>query len=320
MVGPSVLIVPAGSPAVAPAGPLADSIRGADASVEVRFADPPGPRAAAGGRLSRVALPLASRSAARELPGLVTLHGAQAVVSDDPAVIRAMATLRRSGGMRVPAVALVTRSSDPAAQAAEGIDLHLLADPGFASVVTRVAPDSRVVAVRGLVDPRYEAGSEREQARRAIGVPEGSPLVVIHGGEEASGDLAGAGEVALAADPAARVVILCGENAERLAELQAWFARAARLRAVGVTDRVPELLAATDVLVETAGGLAVLEASSRGVAVIAYGWRGAGDRQALADALIEALQSPRPEAEGLAGRPSAADEVLAVAGLEPVPA
>ena len=116
MVGPSVLIVPAGSPAVAPAGPLAESIRGADASVEVRFADSPGPRAAADGRLSRVALPLASRSAARELPGLVTLHGAQAVVSDDPAVIRAMATLRRGAwaSCSIP-TASMWRSAAPSA-------------------------------------------------------------------------------------------------------------------------------------------------------------------------------------------------------------
>lgn len=316
--GVAVLILPAGSPERAPSGPLADGLRGADASLEVRLAGPPAPRAGAG--LGRLALPLATRSAVKALPGLVALNGAQAVVSDDPAVIRAMATLRRSGGMRVPAVALVTSSADPASQAAAGVDLHLLADPGFSPAVTRVAPDSRVIAVRGLVDPRYEAESERERARRAIGVPDGSPLVVIHGGEAAGGDLAGAGEVALAADPASRVVVLCGDNAGRLAELQAWFARAPRLRAVGPTDRLPDLLAAADVLVETAGGLAVLEASSRGVAVIPYGWRGEGGRQALADALIEALQSPPPEAALLADRPSAAAEVLAVAGLAPVPA
>jgi len=318
--GPVVLLIPAGSPGLAPMGPLAEGLRAADASVEVQVAEPPGPRLAPGNPLSGPAKRIASRSARRELPALVTLHGAQAVVSDDPAVIGALGVLRRSGGIRVPAVALVTRSTDPASQAAAGVDLHLVADPQFAAAVSPVAPDSRIVCVRGLVDPRYEVEREREAARAAIGVPDGSPLVVIHGGEQAGGDLAGAAEVALAADPASRVVILCGENAGRLAELQDRFARARRLRAVGPTERLPELLAASDALIDTAGGLTVLEARSRGVAVIAYGWKGSAERQALADELIAALRTPRPAAAGISGRPEAAAEVLAAAGLVPRPA
>jgi hypothetical protein len=317
---PAVLILPAGNPELAPAGPLAEALRAADAAVEVRLCEPPGPRPAAGRPVGAVVSRIASRSAAREMPGLVTLNGAQVAVSDDPAVIRAMGRLRRAGALAVPTVALVTRPADPASQSADGVDAHLIADPAFRAAVREVAPSTRIACVRGLVDPRYEVETEAMQARKAIGVPQGSPLIVIFGGQEARGDLAGAGEVALAADPASRVVILCGANEERRRELGAWFARARRIRVVGPTGRLPELLAAADVLIDTADGLTAHEARLRGVAVIPHG-RGAGeDRQVLADALIDALRRPRAYATAISGRPAAADEVLAVAGLAPLPA
>ena len=53
----AVLIVPAGDPQLAPTAPLSEGLRAADAGVEVRLADPPGPRLAAG----NPAAPLAGR-------------------------------------------------------------------------------------------------------------------------------------------------------------------------------------------------------------------------------------------------------------------
>ena len=317
---PAVLVIPAGNAELAPTGPLAEGLRAADAGVEVRIAERPGPSLGAGNPVAGVAARIASRSAARELPGLVALNGAQVVVSDDPAVIGAMGRLRLSGALAVPAVALVTRQADPASQAAGGVDVHLIADPGFRSAVREAAPATRIACVRGLVDPRYEGELEVSTARQVIGVPDGSPLVVIFGGQEARGDLGGAGEVALAADPASRVVILCGENEERRRELGEWFSRARRIRVVGPTERLPELLAAADVLIDTADGLTALEARLRGAAVVAHGAGAGRDRQELADALIGALRRPRDAGTGIADRPAAADEVLAAAGLAPLPA
>lgn len=317
---PSVLILAAGDPGDAPAGPLAEGLRAADSGVQVTVEGAGGPALELPGPVAAPARAVASRSRARRLPALVTLTGARAVASDDPATIAALGRLRRRGELAVPAVALVTRIADPRAQAADGVDLHLLADPGMRHAVREAAPASRIACVRGLLDPRYEGEAEVAAARRAVGVPEASPLVVVFGGQEASGDLAGAGEVALAADPAARVVILCGRNEERRSQLAQWFARAGRLRVVGLTDRLPDLLAAADVLVDTARGLTAVEARLRGAAVIAYGRDEVAGRQALADALIAALREPRAGADGYADRPSAADELLAVAGLAPAPA
>ena len=316
----AVLIVAAGDPSSAPAGPLARGIVAADPAVMVEAVEPPGAKLPAAGPVAAASRAVAARSRARHIPALVTLNGARVVVSDEPATILALGRLRGSGMLAVPAVALVTREADPASQSAPGIDLQLLVDPAMRATVRETAPDSRIVCVRGLLDPRYEADFEVAASRRAIGVPEGCPLVVIWGGQDARGDLLGAGEVSLGADPASRVVILCGSNSERLTELQEAFGRSRRLRAVGPTDRLPELLAAADVLVETGGGLTSLEARLRGAAVLAHGSGRLADRQALANALIAVLREPRTAIGGYADRPAAADEVLSAAGLLPAPA
>ena len=316
----AVLIITAGDPSSAPAGPLASGIVAADPAVTVEVVEPPGAKLPSSGPVAAASRAVAARSRGRHIPALVTLKGARAIVSDEPATILALGRLRRSGALAVPAVALVTRERDPETQSAPGIDLHLLADPAMRAAVRETASDSRIACVRGLLDPRYEADYEVTASRRAIGVPEGCPLVVIWGGQDAQGDLLGAGEVALGADPASRVVILCGSNSERLTELQEAFGRSRRLRAVGPTDRLPELLAAADVLVETGGGLTSLEARLRGAAVLAHGSGRLADRQALANALIAVLREPRTAIAGYADRPAAADEVLAAAGLLPAPA
>src|SRR6202042_1730120 len=49
------------------------------------------------------------------------------------------------------------------------------------------------------------------------------------------------------------------------------FSLSDRVRILGFTDRMPDLLAAADVLVHSTGGVTCLEAMARGCPVVAYG-------------------------------------------------
>lgn len=317
---PAVLIITSGDSTGAPAGPLASGLRALDAAVTVEFAVPPGPSVGAQGAGLPGARSALGRLRERGIPALATSTGARVVVSDEPATIAALGRLRSAGRLAAPAVALVTRPSDPASQAAAGVDLHLLTEPSMRAPVRQAAPDSRVACVRGLLDDRYEANLEIDAARRSIGVPDGSPLIVIWGGQDARGDLAGAGQVSLGADPAARVVVLCGRNEAKLSGIQGEFALAKRLRAVGPTDRLPDLLAAADVVIDTCDGIVGTETRLLGASLVGYPGRGTAARQELANEVIAALREPRVATGGYADRPLAAAEVLAVAGLMPAPA
>jgi processive 1,2-diacylglycerol beta-glucosyltransferase len=64
------------------------------------------------------------------------------------------------------------------------------------------------------------------------------------------------------------VLVLCGNNDA----LRARLPDDPRVTAFGFTDRMPELMAAADVLIHSTAGLTVLEALICGTRVISYGW------------------------------------------------
>ena len=157
-------------------------------------------------------------------------------------------------------------------------------------------------------------------------------------GDAAFGGVAGAvveGEIGhhhLVADHVVGVLRFGGEQVQ--ARLRESFARAPRAKVIGFTEQMPELLAAADVLIHSTAGLTAFEARVRGCQLISYGWgvahirlnneayerfalaEVAADRSALADALARALSRPRTAELGYGARPSAAAEILALAGVE----
>jgi UDP-N-acetylglucosamine:LPS N-acetylglucosamine transferase len=181
--------------------------------------------------------------------------------------------------------------------------------------------------VRGFNPPGFDAPPSRAAARAALGLPAGAPVVLVSGGGWGVGDVAGALAEALAV-PHAHALVLCGTNAALRERLAAAHAGEERVRVLGFTDRMPELMAAADVLIHSTAGLTVLEAGICGCRTISYGWgRGhirannrafrehglaavAGDRRALQTALADALAHPREPDAGWFALPAAADVLL----------
>ena len=255
--------------------------------------------------------------------------GADVVVSTYPAVSEVLGRLRATGRLRTPVCSAITDLAALRWWAHPGIDLHLCIHPESLAEIARIAPGSRVVAVRGFSDPAFLAPPARAAARAALELPPAQPVVVVSGGGWGVGDLLGATEEARAAGAVA--IVVCGRADAVRAALDARFAHDPQVRTLGFTDRLPQLFAAADALVHTTAGLTVLEAIACGCPPISYGWgrahirandrgyerhglaRVARDRAALRTALAAALQGPRPDGAALAALPDAADEVVALA-------
>jgi hypothetical protein len=124
------------------------------------------------------------------------------------------------------------------------------------------------------------------------------------------------------------VLCLCGRNDKLRARIAKRFAGEPRLKLMGFTDRMGDVLAASDALVHSSAGLTVLEAIIRGCPVISYGF-GYGHVRASNHALVRfglaqvarhesdigpALKRAlvkRPEPDGsFARRPSTASLIL----------
>ena len=252
------------------------------------------------------------------------------VVSTYPGTSDVLGRLRLGGYLRVPACSAITDLTALRYWAHPGLDLHLITHPESAAEVREIAPDTTIEWVRGLTSPGCLDPFDKPTARRSFELPEEGPLVLVSGGGWAVGDLVGAAEVALGVDGVA-VVCMCGRNERVREEIEERFAGEPRVRTVGFTDRMCDLLAAGDVLVHSTGGLTVLEALMRGTSPISYGWgmahirtnNRAFARHGLADvagtpaeldaAIRRALANPREPDRSAAARPTAASVILAAA-------
>jgi UDP-N-acetylglucosamine:LPS N-acetylglucosamine transferase len=268
---------------------------------------------------------------AARLARLVEQQRPHVVVSTYPGVTEALGRLRQRGRLGVPAVSAITDLAALRYWSHPGIDLHLVTHPESVAEVRSIAPDSEVVPVRGLNSPDFTTPRSRTEARRALGLPAEPKIVVVSGGGWAVGDLEGAVDTALGVDETVAIV-LCGRNEEVRTRMERRYAGRPRVRVMGFTDRMPDLMAAADALVHSTAGLTVLEALVSGCPTISYGWgRGhirannraferfglaevASDRPGLEAALRRALRRRPARDTSFAELPTAASLVLGLTG------
>ena len=133
----------------------------------------------------------------------------------------------------------------------EGTDLFLVTSELAASSVRLHRPRAKVAVVDAPVRPAFYDAPDRAAARRALGVPGDARCVLVMSGAWGIGPLDRAAE-----ELAARglwVLAVAGSNAALAARLDRVAARRPQVRAFGFTDRVPELMAAADVVVTSSG-------------------------------------------------------------------
>jgi UDP-N-acetylglucosamine:LPS N-acetylglucosamine transferase len=271
--------------------------------------------------------------AGRRMVAAVAAHRADVVASTYPLATEILGELRLRGALAVPVVSAITDLAALRYWAHPGCDLHLVTHAESGAEVRALAgATTRVTHVRGLTSRAFESPPDADAARAAFGVPHGTPVVVVSGGGWAVGDLEGAIRCALQADAGAVVLALCGRSAAVRRRLDDAFAGEPRVRTLGFTDRMSDVMVAADVLVHSTAGLTVLEALVRGTRVISYGW-GVGhirinnrayERFGLAEvvahrddlqrAVRAALDAPRAPDAGYAGLPDAAACVLELGG------
>jgi len=275
-----------------------------------------------------LALRLLTALGSRGLARLIAAHDPDVIVSTYPGVTGVLGEMRRKGKLRIPCYSSITDLAGLRFWAHPGIDRHFITHPESAEEVERIAGPGSVRWAKPPTSLAFDEPRAQADARRALGLPATGKLIAISGGGWGVGDLIGATETALAV-PGATVLCLCGRNEKVRADVQAKLGSEARLRVIGFTDQISEVLAASDALIHSTAGLTVLEAIIRGCPVISYGFgyghvrasnealerfglaRVAKRRSELAPAL-QAVLARRPEPDGrFAARPETAALIVA---------
>ena len=219
----------------------------------------------------------------RGLLRLIRAHDPDLIVSTYPGVTAILGELRRKGKLEIPCYSSITDLAGLHYWAHPGIDLHFITHPESVEEVERIAGPGSVRWAKPPTSAEFDDPCNQADARAALGLPQCGKVITISGGGWGVGDLIGATEAALQV-PDATVLCLCGRNDKLHARVGSRFGSEPRLRVMGFTDQMSDVLAASDTLIHSTAGLTVLEAIIRGCPVISYGF-GYGHVRASNEAL-----------------------------------
>ena len=209
---------------------------------------------------------------ARGMLRMIHAYEPDLIVSTYPGATEVLGELRRQGRIDVPCYSSITDLAGLRYWAHPGIDMHFVTHPESIAEVERIAGPGSVRWSRPPTTEEFMQPRSCAAARQSLGLPQAGKVIAVSGGGWGVGDVAGAVAVALAADADARVLCVCGHN-ERLREsIVARFGAEPRLRVLGFTWQMGDILAASDALVHSSVGMTVLEALIRGCPVISYGF------------------------------------------------
>jgi len=273
---------------------------------------------------------LLHRVSRRHLSSLIAEHRPDVVVCTYPGVTMPLALMRLRGELEIPVCALITDLTSLHFWAHPGADLHLASYAESVQEIAEIAAGGDVQVIRPPLHSAHWTPREPRAARIKLGLDPGMPVVLVSGGGWGLGDLAGAVEVALDLEDA-QVVVVCGENRRAQCALGARYASRPRVKVLGYSDEMADLIAAASVLVHCTGGMTCLEAAVHGRPVISYGL-GVGhiahntsamvrlgllaharDEHGLRVLLEVAISGPPPPPSAVAERPPAANAILELA-------
>jgi processive 1,2-diacylglycerol beta-glucosyltransferase len=212
------------------------------------------------------------RFGTRRLMRLVRRHEPDAVVSTYPGVTVVLGQLRRRRKLSIPVLAVITDLAGLFFWAHRGVDMHLLAWGESAEEVGRISHSpANSIQVLAPTEPAFFAPVDKRAARERRGLPASGRIVLVSGGGWGVGGLAQTVESALAAEPDL-VIVLAGNNDAARRALDERFAENARVRVLGYTSEMSDLLGAADLLIHATGGVTCLEAALRGCPTIVHGF------------------------------------------------
>jgi processive 1,2-diacylglycerol beta-glucosyltransferase len=161
----------------------------------------------------------------------------------------------------VPGLRTVALCTDVAVHrlwVAEGTDLFLVTSPAAAASVRRYLPRAAVAVVPPSVRSAFYSAPTKEQARAALGVPPTEFCVLAMDSGWGFGPLA---ESVLAlAEAGVQVLAVAGRDQRLERRFRELSARTPRITPFGYTDRVPELMAAADLVAALPGAVTCAEA------------------------------------------------------------
>jgi processive 1,2-diacylglycerol beta-glucosyltransferase len=140
----------------------------------------------------------------------------------------------------------------------EGTDLFLVTSPAAAASVRRFLPRAPVSVVPPPVRPAFYTAPSQRDARLALGIPLDEPCLLVIDSGWGFGPLVQS--VAALAAAGVHMLAVAGRQQKVERQLRELARTSPRVRPFGFTDKVPELMAAADVVLALPGAVTCSEA------------------------------------------------------------
>jgi processive 1,2-diacylglycerol beta-glucosyltransferase len=189
-----------------------------------------------------------------------------AVVSTYPMASLVLGRMRKKKWLRVPVATYLTDFAVHPLWVHPGVDLHLAVSPVSAETAgKRGGHDNR--ASGPLVADRFrDKVADRDEMRRRLGIDRDERVVLVVAGSWGVGDVPKTLRSITGAGPYHPITV-CGRDDKLRSSL---VEEGLGGTVLGWTDEMPALMAASDTLVENAGGLTAMEAFAAGLPVITF--------------------------------------------------
>ena len=133
----------------------------------------------------------------------------------------------------------------------KNVDLYLVTSQVAEQAVRRFAPEARVLVVQAPVRAAFYRPHSQLQARTSLNVPMRERCVLLTTGAWGLGPVAQAAEAL--GDAGVHVLAVAGRNAKLEQRLRAVAERQPLVHPFGFSDRIPELMAASDLVITSSG-------------------------------------------------------------------
>jgi processive 1,2-diacylglycerol beta-glucosyltransferase len=132
------------------------------------------------------------------------------------------------------------------------VDLYLVTSVAAEPAVHRFQPEAKVIVIPPAVRPEFYRPPTQRSARIGLGVGEQEQCVLLIAGSRGLGPLAEIADALAGAGLA--VLAVAGYNPRLERKLSAMAERRHKVQVFGFTDRMPELMAASDLVITSPGG------------------------------------------------------------------
>ncbi|MBV9728058.1 MAG: glycosyltransferase [Pseudonocardiales bacterium] len=202
--------------------------------------------------------------AARQLRPIIARYQPGVVISTFHLAAQVVGRMRQRGQLTVPSVVIITEPAAHVLWLHPGTDFFLCPYP-WVAVAARERTGRAVCAPGPVVADHFRRRGDRSRGRLSMQLCSDEDAVLVSAGSW------GVGEVAVTASLLAKLdgvrpVVLCGHNEQlrrRIADLSG-------CRALGWREDLPDLFAASAVLVDQSGGSTCAEAFAAGLPVVTH--------------------------------------------------